>query len=163
MVATIKNDIELTYYYDNNLLDTNKMYDALIYGTTKAYLLLENGNNAYVLVSEIVPVAQHSRYSINVIDENGKLSLSQLVISPKIDVDKHSINYSFETKMLEELHLGVEAEHNDNFCNYLEEKYTDNSYVVKEQHSYIYNNGELSLIKNEETTIKHYKDIYNCN
>ena len=165
-VAVAQNDIVGTYkyelYYNNNLLDTNRLKDNARYGTTKAYLLNDD-NSVYVLVSESVPVAAHSRYSIIVIDNNGKVLLSQIVISPKIDVNNNEINYSFETRMQEEQGLGVTAEHSDDFCQYLRDNYNDDNYVVKGNYSYKYDNNELILIKNEEKTIKTYKENYNCN
>ena len=166
IAVPVDDDIVGTYkyelYYNNNLLDTNRLKDNARYGTTKAYLF-SGDNSAYVLVSEIVPVAAHSRYSIIVIDNNGKVLLSQIVISPKIDVNNNEINYSFETRMQEEQGLGVTAEHSDDFCQYLRDNYNDDNYVVKGNYSYKYDNNELILIKNEEKTIKTYKENYNCN
>lgn len=79
------------FYYDNILLDTNRLKDNARYGTTKAYLFTGD-NDAYILVSEISPVTVHSRYSIIVIDSNGKVLLSQIVISQKININNNEIN-----------------------------------------------------------------------
>lgn len=97
------------------MLDTNRLKDNARYGTTKAYLFTGD-NDAYILVSEISPVAAHSRYSIIVIDSNGKVLLSQIVISQKININNNEINYSFETRMQEEQGLGVTADHSNDFC-----------------------------------------------
>lgn len=149
------------YYNDDKMefdedSDTDYVYDN--FGSIN----YEN-NNAYVLVLQEVPVGSSGVYKLIVFDESGNLLLDKGIISNNsVTIENNIINYSTEIKMQEQLNLDVKAENDDNFCSYLNDNYKDNNYVINGNYKYEYSNNGLVLIEKNETTIKDYKNKYNC-
>ena len=153
--------LDYSIYYKDNLLNISHNK----YGNISAYLLSDGSNNSFALVSEITPVAASSRYSIIAFDKTGEILLDNVFIQngTEMKIDNDTIEYSYETKMIEEeLRLSIEEENNEDFCGYLKENYNDDNYVVSGSKKYKYINGNLELIEDSKLTINDYKKRNNC-
>lgn len=146
-------------YYDNNTIIHNKPDNGYLINGIKNYLLNDNNNIAFAIISEIGPVGSKSMYSVNVFDTNGKVLLSEETSQlDKIEVIDNGINYYMSGKK----ELDYMLENDDNFCQYLSDNYSDDDFIY-EYKKYKYSNDSININDESKISINSYKEKSNCN